>query len=113
MAPVPGRRPNRAVLAFAIDLAIVVAFVLIGRRTHAEDAGFRGFVRVLWPFAVGLVVGWAVAVLPVAPFAWRRAVPAWVTTVVLGMALRIAVEGRAFKVGFLVVATIFLGACIL
>ena len=113
MAPVPDRRPARALLAFAIDLAVVVAFVLIGRRTHGEDAGFRGFVRVLWPFAVALVAGWAIAVLPLAPFAWRRAVPAWLTTVALGMALRIAVEGRALKVGFLVVATLFLGACIL
>jgi len=113
MAPVPDRRPTRAPIAFAIDLAVVIVFVVIGRRTHGEDAGFGGFVRVLWPFAAGLVLGWAIAKLPLAPFAWRRALPAWLVTVALGMTLRIAVEGRELKVGFVVVATLFLGACIL
>jgi hypothetical protein len=37
-------------------------------------------------------------------------VAAWLVTVGLGMALRIAVEGRDFKVAFTVVTLVFVGA---
>lgn len=98
-------------LAFLLDLVSVVVFVLIGRRTHHEDAGFTGFLRVVWPFAAALVVGWVIAGLHRAPLAWGRVAILWVTTVVLGMALRIGVAGHDFKVAFTIVATLFLGAC--
>ncbi len=98
-------------IAFLVDLVAVVVFVLIGRRTHHEDAGFTGFLRVVWPFAVALVVGWAIARLDRAPLAWGRVAILWLTTVVLGMVLRIAVDGHDFKVAFTIVATLFLGAC--
>ena len=98
-------------IAFLVDLVAVVVFVLIGRRTHHEDAGFTGFLRVAWPFAVALVVGWAIARLDRAPLAWGRVAILWLTTVVLGMVLRIVVDGHDFKVAFTIVATLFLGAC--
>jgi hypothetical protein len=97
----------------AADLLVVVVFVLIGRRTHHEDAGVVGFLRVWWPFAVGLAVGWLATGLFRAPFAWRRVVGTWLLTVVVGMVLRIVVEGHDFKVAFTVVATLFLGAALL
>ena len=59
-----------------------------------------GFLRVWWPFAVGLVLAWLVTRLDRAPLAWGRAVVAWLLTVAVGMALRIAVEGHEFKVAF-------------
>ena len=109
MAETPDRRfrPWAAVLA---DLAVLVVFVLVGRRSHNEDAGVAGFVRVWWPFAVALVVAWSVAGLWRAPLAWSRAIPAWLITVGLGMALRIAIEGRDFKVAFTIVTLVFVGA---
>jgi hypothetical protein len=107
-APEPYVRPW---VAFLVDLVAVVVFVLVGRRTHHEDAGFVGFLRVVWPFAAALVAGWAVARLDRAPLAWSRVAVLWVVTVAVGMLLRIAVEGHEFKIAFTIVATLFLGAC--
>ena len=93
-----------------LDLLVVTIFVVVGRRSHDEGSGVAGFLRVWWPFAAGLGVS---AVLSGAwwyPFAWRRAIVAWVGTVVLGMALRIGIQGRDFKPSFVVVTTLFLGA---
>jgi hypothetical protein len=111
--PMETKSGPRPWVAFLADLAVVAVFVLIGRRTHHEDAGFVGFLRVCWPFAVALVVGWAVTRLDRAPLAWGRVVGTWLVTVVLGMALRIAVQGHEFKGAFTVVATLFLGAGLL
>src|SRR5262249_1569601 len=62
------RRPSVAPwVAATADLVVLVAFVVIGRRSHHEDAGVAGFFRVWWPFAVGLCVGWLVARLARSP----------------------------------------------
>jgi hypothetical protein len=100
-------------IAFAADVAVLVIFVLIGRRTHHEDAGVDGFLRVLWPFVVGLAVGWLVARAWRAPLDWRRAAPLWLITVAVGITLRIVVEGRAFKGTFTIVALVFTGLTLL
>jgi Protein of unknown function (DUF3054) len=100
-------RPWIAVLG---DVAVLVVFVLVGRRSHHEDAGFAGFLRVWWPFAVALGVAWLVTRLWWSPLAWRRAVVAWLVTVGLGMALRITVQGRDFKIAFTIVTLVFVGA---
>jgi hypothetical protein len=101
---------SRPWLALAGDVAVLVVFVLVGRRSHHEDAGFAGFVRVWWPFVVALGAAWIVTSLWRAPLAWVRAVAAWLVTVALGMALRIAVQGRDFKVAFAIVTLLFVGA---
>jgi predicted anti-sigma-YlaC factor YlaD len=96
------------------DLVAVLIFAAIGRHTHSESDGLLGVLTTVWPFAVGLAVGWAVAV------GWRRrvpwsvgdAVPVWVGTVALGMVLR-HVSGRGTPVSFVVVATVFLGLFLL
>jgi hypothetical protein len=83
--------------------------VLIGRRSHHEDAGVAGFLRVWWPFAVGLAIGWLVTGLHRRPLAFKRAVAAWLVTVAVGMALRIVVEGRDLKIAFTIVTLVFVG----
>ncbi|MFN8026039.1 MAG: DUF3054 domain-containing protein [Acidimicrobiia bacterium] len=110
MEPEAARRIH-PVVAFLVDLVAVVVFVLIGRRTHHEDAGFTGFLRVAWPFVAALVIGWLVTRLWQAPLAWGRVAVLWVVTVAGGMLLRITVEDHEFKVAFTIVATLFLGAC--
>lgn len=105
----PRDRTLRPWIAAAADLAVVVLFVLIGRRSHHEDAGLVGFLRVWWPFAVGLGVGWLAGGLARAPLAWGRAAAAWCATVAVGMALRIVVEGRSFSVAFTIVTLVFTG----
>jgi hypothetical protein len=103
-------RLRRPALALLGDLVVLVVFVLVGRRSHHEDAGLGGFLRVWWPFAAGLGVAWVVSGLWRAPLAWPRAVLAWLLTVGVGMVLRIAVEGRDFKVAFAIVTLLFVGA---
>jgi hypothetical protein len=91
-------------------VAVLVVFVVVGRRSHHEDAGTAGFLRVWWPFVAGLAVAWLVTGLHRAPLAWGRAVAAWLVTVAVGMTLRIVVEDRSFKVAFTVVTLLFVGA---
>ncbi len=105
--------PNSTIrpwIAAAADLAVVVVFVVIGRRSHHEDAGVAGFLRVWWPFGAGLAVAWLVTGLFRTPLAWNRAIVAWLVTVAAGMALRVVVEDRDLSVAFTIVTTVFLGA---
>jgi hypothetical protein len=96
-------------LAFLGDVVVLVVFVLVGRRSHHEDAGLAGFLRVVWPFAVALVVAWAVTTSWRAPLAWTRAVGVWLLTVALGMTLRIVAQDRELKLAFTIVTLVFLG----
>jgi hypothetical protein len=105
----PADRALRPWVAAAADVAVLIVFVLVGRRSHHEDAGFAGFFRVWWPFAVALGVGWLAAGVWRAPLARGRAVVAWLLTVAVGMTLRITIQGRDFKVAFTVVTLLFVG----
>ncbi|WP_342344034.1 DUF3054 domain-containing protein [Agromyces archimandritae] len=101
--------PRTTLLAFAADLVLVVVFVLIGRATHDENPVI-GALTTLWPFAVALVVGWAVGLAWRAPLApLRTGVPLWVVTVAGGMLLR-AVSGQGTALPFVIVATVTLGS---
>ena len=98
-----------ALLAFGIDVVLLLVFVLIGRRSHGEAASTAGLVSTLWPFLVGLLAGWVVTL------AWRRplavlwsGIPIWLMTVALGMLIRMSV-GQGVQLSFIVVATIVLG----
>lgn len=94
-----------------LDLLAVTLFVVVGRRSHDEGNGLVDFLRVWWPFVAGLGLS---AVLTGAwwyPFAWPRVVLTWVGTVVVGMTLRITVNGRELKPSFVIVTAVFLGLC--
>jgi hypothetical protein len=97
-------------VAPAVDFAVIVVFVAIGRRTHGEDPGIGGFLHVIWPFVVGLVAAYLVTDLARRPLVWRRAAGAWLVTVSVGEALRLTVQSRPWRPGFLVVAFLFIGA---
>jgi hypothetical protein len=103
-------KPWKAPLvAFAIDVVLVLVFVLVGRRSHGEAETAAGILDTMWPFLVGLVLGWLVTL------AWRRplailwpGIPIWLMTVAAGMLLRVA-AGQGAEASFIVVATIVLG----
>jgi peptidoglycan/LPS O-acetylase OafA/YrhL len=99
-------------LALVVDLLVVAVFVLVGRRTHHDDAGLAGFWRVAWPFAVGLVAAWAVSGLRRAPFEPRRVAVTSAATVAVAAFLRVAVQDRSAEPPFLLVALLFFGACL-
>ena len=90
---------------------LVLVFVLIGRAGHGEDP--VGTLNTLWPFLVGLAVGW------VARRAWRSprrivwtGLGVWIATVVVGMLLRI-VSDQSVQLSFVIVATIVLAVFLL
>ncbi len=96
-------------MAAAADCAWLVVFVLIGRSSHTEGETASGVLRTLWPFLVGLALGWAVA------RAWRSpaaVVPTglvvWPVCVAAAMVLR-AVSGQGVAGAFIGVALAFVG----
>lgn len=88
-----------------------MVFVALGRASHDESAAFAGFLRVWWPFAVGLGIGGLVSGAWRHPYAWRRVAAMLAVTVAVGMLLRIAVQGRDLEPSFVIVTTVFLGLC--
>jgi hypothetical protein len=95
-------------LAFGIDLAATLLFVLVGRGNHHATASILGLLTTWWPFAAALAIGW------LATAAWKRpfgilwpGVGLWIVTVAGGMLLR-AASDQGTAVSFIVVATIAL-----
>ena len=91
----------------------MLAFVIIGRASHADGLGLSGVASTAWPFLAGLFLGWA------AVRAWRRPVAlapaglgAWLGAAGLGMVLRV-VAGQGTAVAFVGVALAFLGLFLL
>ena len=112
MASSQARPPaSRAVLAAAgIDAALVIVFVVIGRRSHAEGITIDGVLGTAWPFLAGLALGWLVA------RAWRNprgivhpGLVVWAVTVVAGLGLR-ALAGQGVQPSFAIVTALVLGA---
>ncbi|MFP3466005.1 DUF3054 domain-containing protein [Leifsonia sp. SIMBA_070] len=98
-----------AVVAFVVDVAFVVVFVLVGRRSHGEANSAVGVFDTLWPFLVGLIVGWLVT------WAWHRplaivwpGIPVWLMTVAVGMLIRTS-AGQGVEPSFIAVAAVVLG----
>jgi hypothetical protein len=96
-------------LAAVVDLCCVLAFVIIGRASHAKGESLSGIASTAWPFLAGLAGGW------LATRAWRRPVAlvpsgvgAWLGAAGLGMVLRV-VAGQGTAVAFVLVTLAFLG----
>jgi hypothetical protein len=100
--------PTRTVVRAAVlDVASVVLFVAVGRRSH--DGGGNPVAEALEvsaPFLVALAVGWVIARAWQRPEALRTGLVVWPVTVVLGMVLRHWVFDRGTAASFVVVASI-------
>src|ERR1700748_3797196 len=111
----PGRLPRMRLtrIAVLLDTATVLIFVVIGRASHVQGESLAGIASTAWPFLCGLAAGWALSSWRGrsdrrATAGWALAVrPAgvviWLSTVALGMALRV-VAGQGTAVAFIVVA---------
>jgi Protein of unknown function (DUF3054) len=74
---------------------------------------WSGFASTSWPFAVGLLIGWAwVLARGRAGSTLASGVVVWLCTVVVGMLLRVQF-GQGTAVAFIAVALGFLGALML
>ena len=107
------RIPDRRTIAIAagLDVLVVLVFVVIGRRNHQQGNALDATVETALPFLLGIAVAWA------ATRAWRRptsmltAIAIWPVTVLVGMLLRRWLFDGGTAASFVVVATLFLGAC--
>ena len=104
---------RKAAAAAGLDAGLVLAFVMIGRSSHAETLDPGGIVTTAWPFLAALALGW------IALRAWktpRRIFPTalgiWATTVGGGLFLR-AVAGEGVEPGFVIVTGIVLAVFLL
>lgn len=101
-------------LPAVLDVALVVLFAAVGRRSHAEGLDVAGILRTSLPFLVGTAAGWLLAsiTLDSAPRSLAFGAVVVACTVVLGMVFRrIAAEGTALS--FVVVAATVLTALLL
>jgi len=92
------------------DCVGVLAFVGIGRAVHQKGDSLSGMASTAWPFLAGLAIGWILWRSWSAPLGpWRTGIPVALTTVAVGMLLRVwAGQGTAWP--FIGVAVGFLGA---
>ena len=95
-------------IAAAIDAAIVVAFIAIGRRNHDRDVAVASLVNTAAPFVISLGIAWVAWRVWQHPTSIRSGVKVWLTTVTLGMLLRKFIFGEGTAASFVVVATVFL-----
>src|SRR5690242_18719442 len=93
-------------LALLADVACVVLFCTIGRRSHAEGLNPAGIAETAWPFLAGTAVGWLII------RGWRRplaltptGITVWIATIVVGMLLRKA-SSQGVAVSFVIVASL-------
>lgn len=101
---------KRVVGAIALDTAAIVAFVVIGRRSHDEDGSFiGGLLRVATPFLIGLAVAWFATKAWKDPISIATAAALWPITVVVGLLVRRFVFDDGIALPFIIVASIFIG----
>lgn len=91
-----------------IDLVIVVVFVAIGRSTHNHGLKPSGMISTLWPFVLGLGLGWIQIIRRRRSGATLRSgLEIGVVTVTVGMIARV-IAGQGTAVAFIIVALVFL-----
>ena len=97
-------QPQRGPAWLGVDVACVLVFCAVGRRSHDEGVNVAGVVATAWPFLSGTALGW------LASRAWRRpaavaptGVVVWLSTAAVGMLLRIA-SSAGVAASFVVVA---------
>ena len=101
------------VLAGAADLLLVLVFVLIGRDSHREGFSLVGTAVTLWPFVMGLALGWLITRAWRAPLAIvGTGLGVWLVTVIVGMLLRLA-SSQGVQLSFVIVTAIVLGVFLL
>ena len=98
----------RFAIAVGIDVVVVLVFAIAGRGTHAEEHPFLGVLDTAWPFLAATVVGSLIARGWRNPYGWTTAIIVWLSTVLLGMGLRL-LSGDTAAWPFWIVTFVFLG----
>jgi hypothetical protein len=97
-------QPQRRPAWLGVDVACVLVFCAVGRRSHDEGVNVAAVAATAWPFLAGTALGWLLS------RAWRRpaavaptGVVIWLCTVAVGMLLRKA-SSAGVAASFVVVA---------
>lgn len=110
-AATAGTTPVRSavvVRAAIADAALIVLFVILGRKSHHEDGSFLAATfRVAAPFLIGAAVGWLAARAWRNPLDLNTGIVVWLGTIVVGMLLRNLVFNRGTALPFIIVASSF------
>ena len=96
-----------------LDAVAVLAFVVIGRRTHQESQGLDDVIETAAPFMWGLLAGWLLARAWRHPLAWRTGVVVVAATYAGGMVLRKYAYGDGTAMTFVVITGVFLAVTML
>ena len=97
----------------SLDVVSVLVFIAMGRGTHNEEGTIEGIVVTAAPFLIALGVGWLITRAWQAPTSLRVGAGVLTTTIVGGMLLRRFVFDEGTATSFMIVATLFLSACLL
>lgn len=103
---------SRLPIAIGLDVFFIVLFAAAGRRTHNENGAFVSVIETAAPFLIGLALAWALLRVWRRPTAVLIGVAIWPITVLAGMVLRRAVWDRGTATSFVIVTTLFVGACL-
>ena len=103
---------NRLPLAVGLDVFVVVLFAALGLRTHEQDSAYVAVLETAAPFLIGLGLAWLIVRAWHRPTALLTGLVLWPLTVLIGMVLRRGLFDRGTATSFVVVATLFLGACL-
>lgn len=120
----PDAWTRRVAPAAAGDVAVVLAFVLLGRNNHNEGLSLASILGVAAPFLIAFAVSWVATLALTRRVGDRRAlgpartmrrvwpagVALWVGTAVGGLALRNLAFGDGTATSFVIVACLVLGA---
>ncbi|MBC9823423.1 DUF3054 domain-containing protein [Terrabacter sp. MAHUQ-38] len=102
------------VIAFAIDVLLIIVFAVVGRASHGESNAVVGVLSTAVPFLAGTATGWLVVrvMRRTWPVDVAPGVTVWFATLVVGMVMRHAV-GAGTAASFIVVASLVLAAFLL
>ncbi len=98
------------VITAIFDLALIILFAAIGRRSHDEGSALAGTLTVAAPFLIGYVIGAVACRLDRSPRSVGRGALISVVAVGLGLVLRGTAFGRGVAPAFVVVALITIAA---
>jgi hypothetical protein len=95
-------------LPYAVDVAAVLVFVAIGRRSHEEAGSFVGFVATAAPFLLGAAASWVILAVARPGGSLVPALSVWAVTVLVGVLLRRFAFGEGAPASFVVVTSLVL-----
>ena len=87
--------------AIAADYVAIAAFALLARAAHRSDDmpfTFTGWLSTLWPFALGVTLGWLIT-------RENKGGVIWIITVVTGLVIWGLRNGKVPHWSFIIVAT--------